>query len=725
MSETINFTRLTTSDKLSDRFLTCQYYQPVDLEQRDLGVIFSQIEILTPWFPTSQIGQTVINTLIREYYRGSDTSVLVNFENAIKAVNKVLAQIAQNGETDWIGKFSGCLVLINGKEMHIAQTGRCHAYLYRDSKINHITEGLEPDDTPHPLKTFSNLTSGTLQTNDKVIIGNASFFDILKPSELKVLAYNFRPAIIAFEAAKILKSHNSRNANAVIIELTSKEALANVPPEQKVEVIYLDQSSVNLSIAARNFTSTQLVPAAKVFGSFVRSGFSKIGKFLAPRLKKSLEKAKETSVDAARFAKETAAKSKAAVSQSKISSSAQEQSDEAGDKDTGLVQRKTILKFKNKTRRFLIGLGIYSRDKSKMVLILLAVIILILAGSLGYSYFKRASSKTSKNDEAKFSQLTSLETDATVALTRGDEVAAFQKYNEIMQITAGLASSKEYGAKIIPYVERADAKIKSITKIKDLGPSSTYTLNSEADAVATDGENIFAIYANGGVKVKRPTEPVFGNLISGDLSASKIVSVSEPNEKGGFALTQENKKLSVFDPQIKTVSVQDIELDSVEKIGTFGSNFYLLSPLQNQIIKLGEQDGQYKDASNYIKDQNVNVSDAVDLAIDGSIFVLNSSGHITKFSRGNESGEFQIKLPAEEKLTNFRRIITSSEYSNIVALADDQSSLRVIIISKTGKFLSQYKLQDADLKAANSWSFDLINNKVILLSAKKVLVYQL
>lgn len=87
MSLIINHTRLTTSDRLSDRFLTCQVYQPYDDKNRDKGIIYSQVEILNPWFSASQIGQLIINTLIREYYKANDTSDLNNFETAIKKVN--------------------------------------------------------------------------------------------------------------------------------------------------------------------------------------------------------------------------------------------------------------------------------------------------------------------------------------------------------------------------------------------------------------------------------------------------------------------------------------------------------------------------------------------------------------------------------------------------------------------------------------------------------------
>jgi len=723
MSETINFTRLTTSDKLQDRFLTCQFYQPVDPEQRESGVIFSQIEILTPWFPNSQIGQTVINTLIREYYRGVDTSELVNFENAVKAVNKVLAQIAQNGETDWIGKLSGVLALVNGREIHIAQTGQSHAYLYRGSKLNHITEGLDTADPPHPLKTFNNLTSGTLQTGDKIVVGNSSFFETIAPSELKILAVSFRPAVTALECAKILKSNSNQFANAIFVEITTKESLSNIPPEQKVETVYLDRSAINVGIAARNFLHSKLLPTISALGRGAVLAAKKIGSILA-RLMKS---AKVSAANAAKKRESATTGSIAPHSENSTvrtedKPSVSEPAFEAVSSNRKSFFNKTsFLKLKNKLRRSLIDIGFYSRNKSKMILAILAVVVLVLAATLTVSLIKRGRGAKNNDQQAKFTSLLTLDSDATVASTRGDQAAALAKYKQILQITADLQNSK-FKDEVKSFQDKSNSKILELTKMSTLSPEKTLNADDHIAALSTIGGSLIEILESGEVKQKKTSDDLFAPLFKTTLENSKIVSLSPANDTDEIALVFENKKLAVLDLTAKQATLQPIALKYAGHIKSFNDNLYLLDPVTNEILKIVKEDRSYKSATNYLKDTNVSLASAVDLAVDGSVYVLSSDGIVTQLSRGTKIANFTVSLPVGEKITGWQNIFTSDKSTSMFIVASDASGLRLGEVKKNGTFVGQYQLKD--LNSPEKIEIDSTNRVIYALKEQKISVYR-
>ncbi|MDH4359043.1 MAG: hypothetical protein OEV37_03895 [Candidatus Berkelbacteria bacterium] len=717
MSETINFTRLTSSDKLPDRFLTCQFYQPVDPDQIDSGVIFSQIEILTPWFPSSQIGQTAINTLIREYYRGTDTSDLVNFENAIKGVNRVLSQFAQNGETDWIGKLSGVLILINKKEIHIAQTGHSHAYLYRGSKINHITEGLDIDDEPHPLKTFTNLTSGTLQMGDKIVVANSSFFENIAPSELKLLVSNYRPTLAALECAKILKSHGNRVANAIFLESTSKEELANIPPEQKIESVYLDQSGINFSLVAKNFFKNSVGPAFKALGRATVSGARATGRFIAPRVKKSWEKTREGSIKSFETAQSVVSQAKRREKEEAPHTYSVESKDEAG----RVVPKKSLLKAKNKLRRMLITLGLYSRDKSKMVLGVFVLVVIILAAALTYSFAKNRWHSNAKNLEQRYAQLTSLDGEASIAASKRDDQTALQKYKEIYNIALELQDT-DYADKTKEFLEKANAKITEITKLRSISSLKTLDLEGDTLAIGVDSKRIIGVLSGGEIKERKATDAGFVTLLSATLPSNKIVSLTEL-EVNLFALVFDNKALAILDPVKKTITTQEIKLKSDGQIKSFGENIYLLDTTNNQIWKITAEDSKYTTSSTYLKDQSIKISDAVDLAIDGSIYTLNGSGQIMELSRGTKINEFKVTLPGSETLTSYKKIFTSENSTSIFIVAQDGNRTRIIEIKKNGNFLAQYYLESAD--SFQEIVLDSYLREIYVLKDKKILEYRI
>ena len=706
MSKIINYTRLTTSDRLSDRFLTCQIYRPVDPEQAQDGMIFSQIEIGNPWFPTAQIGQTVINTLIREYYRGSNSSDLVNFENAIKKVNEALAQIAQNGETDWIGKFNGVLALVVDTEVHFAQTGLCEAYLYRGNKVNQITEGLNNDQPPHPLKTFSNLTSGTIQAGDKIVIGNSSFFDVISAPELEMLVASFRPALTAVECAKILKGRNVQAANAIFIELTTKEELANVPPDQKVDAIYIDQPMYSLGTSLRSFWTGIISPAGKKIGHGLASGSKKTADFLSPRLKKGLEKTK----------KHTGRAAHAIMSAGK--NAEEKVSDESREKNpSSVLSKKFFLKIKNRSRRTLIRFGLYSSKKSKMILAILIAIVLLLGLTVTYSLVKRSKTKNTASLQATLDQINSIQTAATLANSKQDEKSAVSDYQQIINLASTLKGTK-FDTQAAQSSKNAKDKIAEITKLQSLAPVAQIALKTDGSSLALLPNTIYLFSKTGDILAKKSADKDFASVAT---SGQKIVISAVSLDDGKVACVTNDKTIGLFDPNKKAFELQSVPLTYADIIKSFASTLYVLDQPANQIYKINSEDGAYNKSSEYLKDGSI-ISDSADMAIDGSIYLLSPDGKISKFSRGNKISDITFTLPASEKLSGYKRIFTSDLANNIMLFSDTAGQARLIEIDKSGKFIGQYNLEKAD--GAQDVAIDLSAREVYILKGTQVISYK-
>ncbi|MCL5795456.1 MAG: hypothetical protein M1338_03800, partial [Patescibacteria group bacterium] len=231
MDYLIDYTRITNSGRLSDKFLTVQVRRFQE-EKIDKGVIFALVEITKPWFPNSQIGQKIINALSREYLKSANTSDLVNFELALKKVNKTLAQITQSGETDWIGNINAVLAVICDKSMHIAQTGKGEAFLVRDGKVVHITEGAKNELKPHPLNTFGDIMSGALKHGDKLMFTSPEILNYVSQEKIRQILANHPPFDAASQIGKIIKNNKIKDINAVILEIVSKDEMSNRTTDQ-------------------------------------------------------------------------------------------------------------------------------------------------------------------------------------------------------------------------------------------------------------------------------------------------------------------------------------------------------------------------------------------------------------------------------------------------------------------------------------------------------------
>lgn len=680
MSEIINYTRLTSSDKLQDRFLTCQVYSPLDPEQAESGMIFSQIEILNSWFPTSQIGQTIINTLIREYYRGTKNDKLENFEDAVKKVNESLAQIAQSGETDWIGKLNGVLALFVGDKVHLAQTGQSKAYLFRSNKANFIADGSTSDESPHPLKTFSNIISGTIEKSDKIIIGNQTFYNTIEPNELVLIASSYRPAISALECAKVLRRQNVNQANAIFIELTDKDDLADIPPDQKIETIYIDKAGFSLKHFFRDINRSYLKPITKIFIFLFSNVKDKSSKTISPAIGKFVEKTQQKT-------KETYQKIQSKVedknSRSEIISAQQPNNPDSKLELPSNISTK-IKKLKNKLRRELIKAGVYSKKKSKMILLILVPILIIFVLTITYSLTNASKANQTKEDKTSFQSIEETTNIILAAELKNDQSNILGLYKQAVA-TKDKIKDQTLKNKSEDILDKAKNKIFSITKTsqlkltttKEIGaPISNFvTLNDQA-YVFDDQNNLYKQQGENYIK------------ISSRIHKNKTIRLA--SDENNIYILDDKKQLTSFNLKKLASESESVGIAEIGPIKIFSDNAYILNQGQNQIWKIPSNDLAQK--SEYIKD-SIAITGSVDMAIDGSIYLLNNDGMIKRLSRGKEIGEIEIQLPLSEKI-NYKYLFTNEETTNFLVIGTDESGIRIVIIGKDGEVVRQLQISD-------------------------------
>ncbi len=131
-------------------------------------------------------------------------------------------------------------------------------------------------------------------------------------------------------------------------------------------------------------------------------------------------------------------------------------------------------------------------------------------------------------------------------------------------------------------------------------------------------------------------------------------------------------------------------------VGSYFGNFYILDPQAGQILRyLPGAEGYTNPAQYYLSDQvAVDLSGAVDMAIDGFIYVLYADGTIRKFEAG---------VPVEFRVTEIDRPF--SRPTAIYAAPDDVAQYiyvadagnrRVVQLNKDGHFVRQFKPRDED-----------------------------
>ena len=185
-------------------------------------------------------------------------------------------------------------------------------------------------------------------------------------------------------------------------------------------------------------------------------------------------------------------------------------------------------------------------------------------------------------------------------------------------------------------------------------------------------------------------------VIDLESKASRIVVGGDKIGSGKLVGLAGDRGMVVNDELVTIVEMEDGEV--VDEVGAdewgeigdavgFGENLYLLDKsVEGQIWKyLGVKSGLSSKRS-YLKGEDYDLSEAVSMAIDASVWVLFSDGLIVKYTRG-EKDAFAVS-GLDQEFEEPVKIFTSPEVENIYVL--DQRRMRVVVISKIGEYQAQY-----------------------------------
>jgi len=150
-------------------------------------------------------------------------------------------------------------------------------------------------------------------------------------------------------------------------------------------------------------------------------------------------------------------------------------------------------------------------------------------------------------------------------------------------------------------------------------------------------------------------------------------------------------------------------------LAPFFNSLYILAPQDNQIWKYTSTSGQLSAEQAYVVD-GTDISAGVDLAIDGNIFVLTSTGEIIKFGRGSREELAVRDIPApNESFTGPLQIETTNDGDRLYVL----DGTRIVVLDKTGRFQAQY-VPDG-LESIQAFYVDEAANELTVLSDGKLL----
>ena len=201
-------------------------------------------------------------------------------------------------------------------------------------------------------------------------------------------------------------------------------------------------------------------------------------------------------------------------------------------------------------------------------------------------------------------------------------------------------------------------------------------------------------------------------LIAGEaVAGGQLVGLA-----GDRSFVVNNNKIVIVDDGGEVVGeVGADEWGNIADAVGFGGNLYLLDAVANgQIWKYTGVDAGLGSKQPYLKGEDLDLSSAVSMAIDGSVWVLFSDGTIVKYVRGVK--DVFVVTGLDEALVEPIKIYTSPEVDNLYIL--DRQSTRVVVIGKNGEYQSQFRWPG--VAGAKDLVVSEELKKILLLTGEKV-----
>lgn len=176
-----------------------------------------------------------------------------------------------------------------------------------------------------------------------------------------------------------------------------------------------------------------------------------------------------------------------------------------------------------------------------------------------------------------------------------------------------------------------------------------------------------------------------GIFLDSRLAAAEKISFSD---QGIYVLVKEGiLKVNIEDKRILLIIPSDISWGKIVDLETFAGNLYLLDDQKKTIWQYPAVEGGFGSLKSWATFGVFLEGKPLDMAIDGSIWVLGDNGKILKFTRG---GKVDFSLKGYPKQLDTVKLFYLDEESQNLYLVDSESK-KVIIFAKDGQFKTSYQ----------------------------------
>lgn len=626
------------------------------------GQIFVNLEVQNNPVDAEEIGAVIFETMQKVFFEDVGRDSYERFEIALKAVNSVLHEFKAQKVSGYIGNLNVIIAGIVDGVLYLSQTGDAEAYLIRKRYVSVVTEGLGDDSDSEDV--FTSIASGQIEPGDFVLFSSTRMLRYISKTDLAK----------AVGGADIIEALNEVR-DVVSTEVLGRIGLTGIAFSEMtkgdIEAIEDDVDSATTSVleAAQSHVASQKGTLTGKFVSAVQ-GFRR--------------------------------KKRESVYNGGIRKS-----------EGGVFER------------FWKGLTSAGFGKNKILALLVVVIVVLLVGIVIANSQRAAKEEIAKLDEV----LNSVHERIATAETKGayDKEGARDILDKAYLDAVTVLNSGYYRDKANQYLIQIDQVRDNLDNVQRIEvPEVLVDLTQKRNdvdalgfAVVNDRVFVYEYNALYELVLDQIQDP-----LTIDDEETVIAATGFGDRNSVVFLTKSGKLIEYKDGTMSFMDTDEGTFRRGVAVRDWSNRIYLLDSTGSQIWKYtykGTRDA-FGAAEPYFSEE-VDVTTGVSFAIDANVYVLSSSGEITRYYAGAPA-DLAIDNAPFSSFKEPKVLYTDEKLDQVFVL--DAAEARVIVFDKgtqagTLTYNTQYLFEGVG--ELRDMYFDPDSRQLYVLSPSKV--YQL
>ncbi len=337
---------------------------------------------------------------------------------------------------------------------------------------------------------------------------------------------------------------------------------------------------------------------------------------------------------------------------------------------------------------------------SRLLLSTSLILIILFAGSVMLLSQKKTHEINLNRYSEILSEANQKEDQAEAAMIYQDEIKARKILKESQELLGQITGSDYLQEEVKELEAKIQEQLKKLDHLVEISePKIVYDFKKLKPEIETKEllnlNNILFSYNPANNKIyKYDLSENVGLTVEADSNGLGRLQKGTALTDNRLAFYTDAPGIAVFNSdrdelkKVDTVLAQEISLENLKDISSYGANIYFLDARNNQIWKHSPILSGFSKAKPWIKpNEESDFSNAVSLAIDGAIYILKQDGTVLKYLSGYKKEGF-ILSELTQSISQPTKIYTLPGYANLYILEPENK--RVLIFDKQGKIIAQY-----------------------------------